>query len=60
MLPFVHPAQGVERAGPQPGHLADLQEQAFRAVQQPGPQVILRERQQGLLAVLARQGVAGQ
>jgi hypothetical protein len=60
MLTLVDQAQGVERARAQARYLAHLLKQAFRAVQQPGPQIILRQRQQGLFAMLGRQCVPRQ
>ena len=60
MLPLVDQAQRIERAGPQARHLADLLKQAFRPVEQSGAQVVLREREQCLFAMLGRQCFARQ
>ena len=64
LLPFVlalvHPAQRIERARAQPRNLAHLLEQPFRAIEQSRAQIILREREQRLLAVLGRKPLARQ
>ena len=58
VLALVDAAQRIERARAQPRDLADLLKQTLRAVEQPGPQIILRQREQRLLAMLRRQHIA--
>ena len=60
MLPLVDAAQRIERAGAQPRNLAHLVEQSLRAVEESRAQVILREREQRLLAMFGRQRIARQ
>ena len=58
LLPFVHPAEGGQRARAQSRHLADPLEQSLGAVQHTRAQVILREREQRLFAMLGGEGRA--
>jgi hypothetical protein len=60
MLPLVDQAQRIERAGAQARDLADLLKQSFRAVEETCAQIILRKREQRLLAMFGGQGGARQ
>ena len=60
MLPLVHAAQRIQRAGAQPRHFADLLKQPLGPIKHAGAQIILRQRQQRLFAMLRGQFLARQ
>ena len=55
VLALVDASKRNEGARAQPGDFAHLEQQPFRAIEQAGAQVILREREQCLLPMLAQQ-----